>query len=525
MRAESSSRCRDNAHSSALTETAAARAHAIPALRVRIAGAANAAAAGQASPKESLTCWTFTCYAVTFWAPNWMLSKCGMRNPLVRMAWREKITLCLIIALLCGALAFITFFFTPLVCKTDGSRLVKDLVSNPVDDDGVPLAMIQGFIVALRDGHLGFRHTFPMRQAAGLDLTPLFQSAPSCADANIAADFIKCRVGNFPEKCHKSRASFDYLLKENGNLLGRAAYQWEDIGVENSRMAVYSGAVLNLDPYLKQPGQPFGPEVDEILRYQAAGRDISAHLKYVARTAPKTVACLVETLTIGFLEARTMGCFVSDVVLSVSLVVILSVVFIRFFLAIYFSWFISRKLGEFESKQSAAARNTRSFSLGPSISRFSSSNNLAQTAGPGAPAIGGPVMSRATSSSTIPIVGMTSSNSFGALSNAGGGAMSVRLDSTNSDRFYTIVLVTCYSEGYEGIRNTIVSLAETDHPDDEKLIFIICDGIIKGSGNDKSTPDIVLDLVELEQYDDLPVEPKSYIAIADGIKRHNVRND
>lgn len=86
----------------------------------------------------------------------------------------------------------------------------------------------------------------------------------------------------------------------------------------------------------------------------------------------------------------------------------------------------------------------------------------------------------------------------------------------------TIMLVTCYSEGESGIRATLDSLARTDYPDTHKLLFIIADGIITGSGNSKSTPDILIDMLDLDPQ--FPQEPEaySYVAIADGQKRHNM---
>ena len=106
-----------------------------------------------------------------------------------------------------------------------------------------------------------------------------------------------------------------------------------------------------------------------------------------------------------------------------------------------------------------------------------------------------------------------------------------RLDSTNSStHMYTILLVTCYSEGEEGLRTTLDSLTCTEYDDNQKLLFVVADGIIKGSGNDKSTPDILIGMMELatdlfEPYyfdaDGHPL-PHSYVALADGTKRHNM---
>jgi len=86
---------------------------------------------------------------------------------------------------------------------------------------------------------------------------------------------------------------------------------------------------------------------------------------------------------------------------------------------------------------------------------------------------------------------------------------------------HTICLVTAYSEGEEGIRCTLNSLATTTYPDKKQLIFVIADGIITGSGNDRSTPDICISMI-VEDPKLGKAEPKSYFAIADGAKQHNM---
>jgi chitin synthase len=65
-----------------------------------------------------------------------------------------------------------------------------------------------------------------------------------------------------------------------------------------------------------------------------------------------------------------------------------------------------------------------------------------------------------------------------------------------SGPMYSILLVTCYSEGEAGLRTTLDSLTESEYPDEHKLLFVISDGIVKGSGNDRSTPDILIDMME-----------------------------
>ncbi|KAG8625237.1 hypothetical protein KVT40_006988 [Elsinoe batatas] len=87
---------------------------------------------------------------------------------------------------------------------------------------------------------------------------------------------------------------------------------------------------------------------------------------------------------------------------------------------------------------------------------------------------------------------------------------------------HTICLVTAYSEGPEGIRTTLDSIATTEYPNSHKLIFMVCDGIIKGKGESMTTPEACLSM--MKDYTILPdeVQPYSYVAVASGSKRHNM---
>lgn len=87
---------------------------------------------------------------------------------------------------------------------------------------------------------------------------------------------------------------------------------------------------------------------------------------------------------------------------------------------------------------------------------------------------------------------------------------------------HTICLVTCYSEGEEGLRTTLDSIATTDYPNSHKLILVIADGEITGHGNAQSTPDICVGMMQDFLVPPSQVEPYSYVAIADGTKRHNM---
>lgn len=56
----------------------------------------------------------------------------------------------------------------------------------------------------------------------------------------------------------------------------------------------------------------------------------------------------------------------------------------------------------------------------------------------------------------------------------------------DQDKF-VICQVPCYTEGDTSLRRTIDSLAQMKYNDKRKLLMVICDGMIVGSGNDRPT--------------------------------------
>jgi len=85
---------------------------------------------------------------------------------------------------------------------------------------------------------------------------------------------------------------------------------------------------------------------------------------------------------------------------------------------------------------------------------------------------------------------------------------------------FVICQVPCYTEGEESLAKTIDSLAYLEYDDKRKLIFIISDGMIIGSGNDRPTPRIVLDHMGI----DPEIDPEAlwYDSIGTGTNQVNM---
>lgn len=84
---------------------------------------------------------------------------------------------------------------------------------------------------------------------------------------------------------------------------------------------------------------------------------------------------------------------------------------------------------------------------------------------------------------------------------------------------FVICQVPCYTEGEDSLRRTIDSLTSLKYDDKRKLMFIICDGNIIGSGNDRTTPRIVLDILGVDPK--LDPEPLLFKSIGEGSKQIN----
>jgi chitin synthase len=72
---------------------------------------------------------------------------------------------------------------------------------------------------------------------------------------------------------------------------------------------------------------------------------------------------------------------------------------------------------------------------------------------------------------------------------------------------FVICMVPAYTEGEDSLRKGLDSLTALQYDNKRKLIFVICDGMIVGGGNDRPTPKIVLDILGVDPKMDPPALP------------------
>ncbi|KAI3647041.1 hypothetical protein MP228_007262 [Amoeboaphelidium protococcarum] len=91
---------------------------------------------------------------------------------------------------------------------------------------------------------------------------------------------------------------------------------------------------------------------------------------------------------------------------------------------------------------------------------------------------------------------------------------------------HCIIQIPCYTENEESLKKTIDSASMTDYSDEHKLLFIVADGFVKGSGNNQMTAEILLDILGVPNAAELlhndTLSPRyEYLALGDGAGRLN----
>ena len=565
--------------------------------------------------------WSIYCGIITFWAPNAILACFGKPQKGQQRAWREKMGLISIILLIAAFVGFLTFGFTQAVC---GSPL-QTFEINKVGVDhmifhGVAYnlnSMRHPGVPGIGDGQNPLYN--PPWKSGGQDGSFLFQNVngackdlitrapgsdvPTDSDGNLAWYF-PCTTFNqdgstepnltipyyFGYACHLSgpaRQAFytPSILASAGDVV----FSWDEVKNSSRNLTVFSNSVLDLNllDWFNRSQVSLPAAFNDVRENLAIrGRDVTH--AWATGDRKQVGECLTEIIKVGSVDSATVGCIASQVVLYVSLIFILSIVGIKFLLALLFQWFFSRKFAASKSSitgnrkkraqqiedwsddiyrqppKLADATNPRSKRQSvflPTTSRFTSPYDTEQASSrkKAAPTT---MASQATnakllppdapfshdSSEGSPTMRMSHAGSRSSLLLSGSGSDNRRstiiTDDTSGPRGFihegvvpqpppewepfgyplahSICLVTCYSEGEEGIRTTLDSIATTEYPNSHKTILVICDGLIKGHGEDLTTPEIVLGM--MGDHATLPdeVQAFSYVAVASGSKRHNM---
>jgi len=67
-----------------------------------------------------------------------------------------------------------------------------------------------------------------------------------------------------------------------------------------------------------------------------------------------------------------------------------------------------------------------------------------------------------------------------------------------------MIMVPCYNEGDNELRKTIKSVLNTTYPDENKVLFMVADGVVTGDGEDMSTPEHLANILgfDIDEFED-----------------------
>nr|CAA08762.1 chitin synthase [Diversispora versiformis] len=573
-----------------------------------------------------ITAWTAYCSIITFWVPGFLLKVFGKPQPAQQQAWREKIGLISIILFMCAFVGFLTFGFTQAVCGIPPLRLKVNYVDtgyliihgrayDTSKSNHPPALGILGgknVLYDLETKHGGRDASFMFQnvngQCKGLINLAEGSDVPTNADGDLAWYF-PCKSFNQDGSsepnttygrgeyhgyaCHTGQAAREayYGLRVRGDVY----FTWDDIKNSSRNLMVYSGNVLDLNLLTWfNKTQVTWPAEFERLRTDPRYRGVDVTHQFQAPAEKKMARCLSEIIRVGSIDTETVGCIASKVVLYVSLAFIVSIVLIKFVLALFFAWFLSWRLGAARDREARknmkkrmneiedwaddiyrpapklrdannptkSKRQSRVFL--PATSRFTSpyaqerppskhhrvapttmgsqtstsrllapGGMYAQNNGSRGSLNGQMAESGAASTLLSPSYATTDNRSSALYSDDGPGPAGFIHDAVvpqpppeyqpfGFPLAHTMCLITCYSEGEQGVRSTLDSIATTDYPNSHKLMLIVCDGLVKGSGETLTTPEIILSMMKDHAVHPDDITPFSYVAVASGSKRHNM---
>ncbi|KAH9454559.1 hypothetical protein MJO28_007558 [Puccinia striiformis f. sp. tritici] len=493
--------------------------------------------------------WPLYVRLVTLPIPSFFLSTIGISDKHAQEAWREKVALCSIALIAALFTGFVTVGMNRALCpivesNTTGVMIPFDSKSDILGIHGWAFNTSQ----SKPNGPVNFQQISSAH--SGLDISTIFDQSqlsntPICQDqqslafahSNLCYDpFTKSNACLLP-KLEQSTLDQLQLLNQSVPI----GYTWDQVAHLDGYIVI-NGIVLNLLPYLSSNAQPIeGDPVDRAIRHMlqsnltSMGKDATRLFTY-SNDLHSSIPCLISRFRAGSIDKITPGCFISQLFLYVSLIVILGVVLVRFSMAIFFSWFLSDRLIK-------PPRNLRRKVISPAV--LPEGANLSITNKNGAAPWASPSLPPPSNSPTKAL-----HHQFNPLSEKSGLLLDPNSASTNPKtrqqqlaqqkhqqqkvldsnglinmaaigaELFCICLVTCYSEGAEGIKKTLDSISNADYSDARKLLIVVCDGMITGHGEKISTPDVCVGFLDADPLFGDPM-PMSYRAVAAGQKEHN----
>lgn len=430
--------------------------------------------------------WLAIVYFLTWWLPDFAIKWFGgMKRKDVRIAWREKLAINLLIWLSCGFVVFFIIVFPNLICPKQDVFSASELSSHDGKGKHNSYIAIRGVVFDL--GAFAPSH-YPsivpqnsLQKYAGLDATGLFpvqvsalcQGKDGRIDPTVQLDFTTTnitgsasvisttdpnrRYHDFRYFTNDSRPDwfFEQMIYLKGNYkkgnIGYTPQYVHTLSTKSRAIAILNDRVYDFTTYNQggrtvraPPGQqvPSGVNTDFMdslvvdLFTQRSGQDVTKYwnaLPLDSGLRSRMQICMDNLFFVGVTDTRNSAqCLFAQYILLAISILLCSVIGFKFFAALQFG-----------------------------------GKNVPE----------------------------------------------------NLDKF-VICQVPAYTEDEDSLRRAIDSAARMRYDDKRKLLIVVCDGMIIGQGNDRPTPRIVLDILGVSEAVD--PEPLSFESLGEGMKQHNM---
>ncbi|PWN24363.1 hypothetical protein BDZ90DRAFT_122125 [Jaminaea rosea] len=423
--------------------------------------------------------WVRFVWLFTWWIPSSLLSSCGgMKRPDVQMAWREKVTICALIFLSCALVLFYILAFGRILCPNQNKAWNAQQLSTHAGEDDYYVA-VAGKVYDLtkfyKSQHSDISNLqvdqTTMLQLAGQDLTPYFPVPLTLGCPTLVTD-----------------ESFTLTL--NSNLTATIT---QAVHTSGSQQADQSSKLANNRWYT----QRFLPKMkgyykgDYVYSKKQVSNDSSWRTWAIVDEKVYDLTNYLNTVStstqdssggqaVAFLDSSITDLFKSQPGTD-----------------------ITNDYHKAMNSLSATAKAANQNCLDNVF--YAGKTDFRDTAKC-------QVQNYLLLSFSCLIVATILAKFIAALQ------LTSKRNPEQQDKF-VICQVPCYTEGEDELRKTIDSIAGQKYDDKRKLLFITCDGMIVGSGNETPTPRIVLDILGVDPKVD--PEPLMFKSIAEGSKQLN----
>ena len=415
--------------------------------------------------------WMCLTWAMTWWIPSWVLSCCcRMTTRSRRLAWREKLTLCILIFLMNCFVLFFIIVFGKLICP-QGNELSPGQISTLTDVNSKAAVYMYGRyyeISSIARAHLqsGYPNSDPhywSNFVLGTDVSPMFSKLPVwgdyCPSYALPANFSLFPLYNFGGNhqlwmYHTSVQGSSNVLRSsvittaNAGPVVLGPSDINNILSANRAMCrvitaydhIYDITPFFAEPYYGSGNQAnfFGQDVTNIFNSEEGryGGDVTSKFEFIRASDPNRWAnimqCMNGVFIVGYVDHRfDLQCMISDYILLGSTVIVVAVIGVKFLASLQL---LPKPAPELQDK-------------------------------------------------------------------------------------FVICQIACYTEDERSLRRTIDSLTKSDYKDSRRLLFIVADGMVIGTGNDRPTPRIVLDILGVDP--EIEVPSLAYQALGEGNKQMN----